>query len=71
MHDLHFKSGFTIAETFDLGTGRTSLDITSSPDLSAYSTTAQTGALLATMNFGLEFTETRDVCLHVVCTVEV
>ena len=58
IHDLHFKSGFTIAETFDLGTGRTALDITSAPDLSAYSTTAQTATLLAAKQVNLSATQT-------------
>jgi hypothetical protein len=47
IQDLHFKSGFQVAETFSLSTGRTSLDITAAPDLSSYSTTAQTAVLLA------------------------
>ena len=47
IQDIHFKAGFTVLETANLGTGRTQLDISSAPDLTSYSTTTQTAALLA------------------------
>ena len=58
IQDLHFTSGFQVAETFSLSTGRTSLDITAAPDLSAYSTTAQTATLLAGKQVNLSATQT-------------
>ena len=58
IHDIHFKSGFQVAETFSLSTGRTSLDVTAAPDLSAYSTTAQTATLLAGKQTDLSATQT-------------